>query len=361
MEFFVNEGSFFDRLWDYLKAKDCDLYLVKAEYQRPGKNDELTDFKGLDVALELPDDRPLLFCSFMPESYFVKDKEMASKFFALMAKKQVVFLNTINSMDYFYDQYQILINSSKELDLLAIELEKDRREKEVLGKIKHVIGHLSSESITYEQEVAKGIAQAREAGIIGSDEEILEKIMSFEYSKLAGKFSGKYFPGVFCDLEGTLFLSEQINQQLLEELKVLAKTKPITLWTAGNIEHYQEKLLANGIFWKLVSKQDFVGAEVEIAFDDYSYERFQSEFGIKVRNFNQANSYDQEIELKLKFLHALLLPTGVVQVLEDTTFSPILEKEIESKTIREYVREMQEQERKKYDQILVVLRDFLLS
>ncbi len=57
----------------------------------------------------------------------------------------------------------------------------------------------------------------------------------------------------------------------------------------------------------------------------------------------------------------MLLPTGVVQVLEDTKFSSILETEIESKMIREYVREMQGQEREKYDQILVVLKDFLLS
>lgn len=362
MKFFVNEGGmYFSALENYFNAKGCDLYFVQAEYKRPGKDDDPTDFRGIDIALELPEDAPLLFCSFMPESYFIKNEKFATKFFALMARKKTGFVDTINTPDGYYKKYLELVDSEKEADLLAIEMERSRKENELLGSLKHSIGYLTDENVLYQSKTLEAINKARQAGFSGDDKEILERIMNFTHDRSEAKFAGKYFPGIFCDLEGTLLTGNEVNLQLLNELNELSANKPITLWTSGDLKEYQRKLIAKGIFWKLVSKKDFFGAEVEIAFDDLSYEKFQSEFGIKVRSFNPTTSYNKNMELKLNFLHSLLVPTGISAVLSNPKFSSILNAAIESKQIREYVEEMIGQNRKDYNQTIVLLRDFLLQ
>ncbi len=361
MKLFVNEGGIFSSLENYFGAKGCNLYFVQAEYERPGKDDDPTDFRGIDIALELPEDAPLLFCSFMPESYFIKNEKFATKFFALMARKKTGFVDAINTPDGYYKKYLELVGSEKEADLLAIEMERSRKENELLGSLKHSIGYLTDENVLYQSKTLEAINKARQAGFSGDDREILERIMNFTHDRSEAKFAGKYFPGIFCDLEGTLLTGNEVNLQLLNELNRLSETKPITLWTSGDLKDYQKKLISKGIFWKLVSKYDFSSAEVEIAFDDIPYPKFQREFGIRVRNFNPTISYNQGIEMKLNFLHSLLVPTGISAVLTSPEFSSILDATIESKKIREYVEEMSGKEGKAYNETIILLRDFLLQ
>ncbi len=122
-------------------------------------------------------------------------------------------------------------------------------------------------------------------------------------------------------------------------------------------------MISKGILWKLVSKTDFFGAEVEIAYDDLSYENFHSKFGVKVRKFNQVNGiFNEELKLRLEFLHFLLLPSGVPDVLINPKFSSILNMLIELKEIRDYVMKMEnEKDEDQYNQKLIVIRDFLIN
>lgn len=362
METYVNESPFFSELENYLTQKGCELFLIQAEYKRPGTEDEWKDFVGLDVALEINSEgAPILFCSFTPEKYFMSDKDLSVKFSALIGKKRVGFIDTISQFEDFYNKYLELISSNKEEDFLAMELNRIKRYEEVMGKIKHVVHHHILDC--NDSRSAEHIANAREIGVTGTDEEVFKTILDFEYKPQDPKLIGKFFPGVFCDLEGTLFVNGEVNAKLLERLKELSKTKPITLWTAGDIEEYRKKLISNGIVWKLVSKRDFFGAEVEFALDDLSYEIFQAEYGIKVGKFEQiSTNFNEGIELKLKFLHSFLTPAGIFEMLIDPKFTPILDMSIGIKKIREIIKEMENMnDLQEYNQNLILLRDFLLS
>jgi hypothetical protein len=368
MEFYVNENknNFFANLQNYLIEKGCNLFLIEAEYQRPGMDDQSTDFIGLDLALTLnPDEAPIILCSIFREKDFISDKDLSIKFFALMAKKRVGFIDSINEPKEFYKKYLELIDGKKVEDPLAIELNQMSQYQKEIGHIEHSIGYgiRHGDLSKNDERVIEAIKKARKIGVIGTDEEVLKTILDFKRDSKDAKFVGKYFPGVFCDLEGTLLIDDGVNLELLRKLEELSLTKPITLWTAGDIEEYQKKLISKGILWKLVSKTDFFGAEVEIAYDDLSYKEFNSKFGIKVRNFNQVGgSFNEELELRLEFLHSLLLPSGVSDVLMNQKFSLILDMVIEPKTVRDYIFEMEkEKDEKQYNQKLIIVRDFLVN
>ena len=322
----------------------------------------MTDHVGLDVALELnPDEAPILLCSFSPEGYFVKKEEFSTKFFALMAKKRTGFIDTISSYEDFYEKCLELIKSEKEEDLLALELNRIKEYEKAMGLIQHsvsgrIFGFADPNALVY-------INKARKVGVTGNDEEVFQKILYFQRDSKDAKFVGKYFPGIFCDLEGTLLLGDELNSKLLEKLKKLSLTKPITLWTAGDTEEYQKKLISKGILWKLVSKNDFFGAEVEIVYDDLSFEDFYSKFKIRVREFNQINgNHDDDLGLKLEFLHSLLIPSGALEVLSSPKFASILNMTIGQKEVREMVKEMEsEEDIEQYHHSLVILRDFLVN
>ncbi len=361
MKTFVNENSHFNEVISFLNSKGCNLFLVQAEYKRPELNNRSSGFQGIDIALELdPSEAPIILCSFMREEDFATSKKHSSKFLALMAKKRVGFLDVIRRPEDFYLKYIELVDSKKEENLLAIEINKIETYEKVMSVIQHsVSGRVDN---LKDPRAISAISKARDCGIVGTDEEVFQAILDFRHSTGSQKFSGKYFPGIFCDLEGTLFINGSLNTKLLDKLKELSKVKPITLWTSGDIEVYQEKLFSNGIFWKLVSKLDFHGAEVEIAYDDLSYEQFQSNFGIIVRQFNRITGNDDEdLCSKLMFLHSLLVPSDNDAVLNNPRFEFILNMFIKSKKICEYVEEMKLQGENEYNQTLIIIRDFLIK
>lgn len=361
MEMFVNARSaqYFSSLNDYPNVRERQWYLVSAEYNASG-HDSDSDFAGLDVALGLPAEAPLLLCSFMPESYFVGKVNLSTKFFAIMARKKVGFIDAFDALDNFYKKLVELDGGDKQEDLLAIITEKEERGKEVLMRIKHSFFNPSvGSSAQINAQIHAAIDAARAAGFQGTDQEILEIIKDFNCVYHPGRFAGHSFPGVFCDLEGTLLLGSKVNLSLLEELKRLSLVKPITLWTAGDVDEYRRKLIAKGIFWKIVSKRDFIGAEVEIAFDDCR--DLNKEFGITAKTFNPVFGRRQILDMQLNFLHLLLVPTGIPSALNANRFAEILNRTIGSKTIAEYLQGMKTLEGREYNQALILLRDCLLN
>ena len=64
---------------------------------------------------------------------------------------------------------------------------------------------------------------------------------------------------------------------MLNKLQELSQTKPITLWTGAmgeELSKIKHILEVNKIPWKLISKYSLRGAEVEMAFDDLSFQKF---------------------------------------------------------------------------------------
>ena len=292
-DFFASE-VFVKILIDKLENEPGELSLVLAEYTGVHGTDKRADWKGLDIALSLdPEKAPIIFSSFMPEEYFANgangySDEKGDKFHSLMAKKRVGFLQLPFTSESLVEKYKELLKDEKEEDTLAIEINRINSFEKEMGSIKHTADRYIGENSDYaKQIVTKAVSEARVIGLIGSDEEVAEQIKNFKHQPKSSIFAGKFFPGVYCDIEGTLLKDGEINIPVLEKLKELSKEKPITLWTGGKIEDLKKILASNGIIWKLISKNDLTGAEVETAYDDEDFSVFFGKYGVKVRDFNK--------------------------------------------------------------------------
>jgi hypothetical protein len=130
----------------------------------------------------------------------------------------------------------------------------------------------------------------RELGISGSEEEVRAQLEALRNAKtLVGDSArGQLMPGVFCDVEGTLVTaSEELNEKVLAQLKEYAKTKPVTLWTGGDLDRVKKLVRSLGVEWPVVSKYDFDGCTVEIAIDDLPKEKFEKDYRISSQKFIQ--------------------------------------------------------------------------
>jgi hypothetical protein len=283
--------NFADILIKDLADKEGEFFLVSAEYVRPGTNDNMTDFRGLDIALTLnPEESPIIFCSFMPESYFASNKQLSHKFYALMAKNRVGFarIPEILAPGQWFAKYKELLLQTKEEDTLALEINLTTLYEEKMGTIQHRVQLCFRDNTEHSKsEIAWAVSEAKNIGVTGSDEEIALQIQNFKRKPVNSIYAGKYFPGIFCDIEGTLFKDGMINEILIKTLQSLSRSKPITLWTGGDIDSLKKLLITNGITWKLVSKSSFTGAEVESAFDDEEFDVFFEKYQIKVRDYTK--------------------------------------------------------------------------
>lgn len=284
-----NGPNYTDILTRNLADKEGEFFLVSAEYVRPGTNDNMSDFHGLDIALTLnPEESPIIFCSFMPESYFAGDKQLSHKFYALMAKNRVGFARIPLTLGQWVAKYEELLLQTKEEDTLALEINLTTLYEEKMGTIQHrVQSCFRDDTEQSKSQIAWAVNEAKEIGVTGSDEEIALQVQNFKRKPVNSIYAGKYFPGVFCDIEGTLLKDGLINEAVLKTLQSLSISKPITLWTGGDVDSLKTDLIARGITWKLVAKPSFTGAEVESAFDDEEFDVFFEKYQINVRDYTK--------------------------------------------------------------------------
>jgi hypothetical protein len=238
----------------------------------------------LSFALKLKSEIPTVICSYENEKYFFEN--FSEEFRALMAKKNVGFLRLPFVPETLVAKYKELSQGKKVVDELAIEINRINSFEKEMGMIQHsVSSFFEIDSDFAREKILAAVVKAREIGLLGSDSEVAMQIKGFRYQQKNSFFAGKFFPGVFCDLESTLIINGQVHNGMLRFLERLSESNSITLWTGGDIECFQQLLLEYNIFWKLVSKRDFFGAEVEKAFDDEDFHVFYEKYGIKVREF----------------------------------------------------------------------------
>lgn len=270
-----------------LNNVEGELFLICAEYTK--SEQKKSDFAGLDLGLRIDrKEKPMIICSFMSEDFFLKEEILSSKFSALVAQKGVGFMRLPFSSTELHEKYVELVEDEKQEDLLAIEINNLVNFNNIISNIRHKIHYrLDNGSESDKKIIAEAIVEARERlGLSGTDEGIIKQIVNFS-SEEQSPFIGKHFPGVFCDIENTLLINGEVNQGLLKKLRGLSETMPITLWTGAvlEIDSLKKKLIQEHITWKLVSKTLFSGAEVDIAFDDESYEDFFKKYNVKVKDF----------------------------------------------------------------------------
>jgi len=265
--------------------KSGEVNLVYAESNRNGARQEL---KGLDTALELTrsNSNPTIICSFLPESYVAS--KFGNTYFALMAKKRVGFLRLPFAPSVLLSKYQELMQIEKTEDLLSIEINQMSTFDSQMGTIQHCVSsYFREDSERGRSAIAEAVVKARAVGAIGTDEEIAIQIRDFKYRTGNNLFVGKFFPGIFCDIQNTLIKDGKVNEKMLGILQNFSKTKPITLWTGATleIESIKADLVSHNILWRLIPKEILYGAEVEIAYDDEELLVLTERYGFKVRDF----------------------------------------------------------------------------
>src|SRR3989344_4376519 len=132
----------------------------------------------------------------------------------------------------------------------------------------------------------------KDLGITGTRKQVREKLEVLHSRELRSKAvaelaKGEILPGVFCGIEGTLFIKGEIKPAILEKLNECSKDRAVTLWTGGNVDNPRTRLAYNRIYYPLVSKYDFYDCKVETVIDDLTPEEFFKEYRIVASEYIQ--------------------------------------------------------------------------
>jgi len=248
-----------------------DAILVNAHYHE--KMGSYSAMEGLDIALQFVDDgRPIVVYSVYPPEYhrFVED----ARYHALKGYSHVEFMDAIGSAVRFAESVNKARSKIRPADPLAIELLNLKHSEDRIAILKHDLYHANTPSA-----LLQWLDRARLEGVSGEDGVIIQMIKSWR-PELQNPFHGRVFPGLFCDIQGTLLDHRGVlNKKLSDYLREKSKEMPITLWTGGNAEEFRRKL-SKQVPWKVTSKYYFHGATVELAIDDCSKEILEREYGI---------------------------------------------------------------------------------
>jgi hypothetical protein len=145
----------------------------------------------------------------------------------------------------------------------------------VLEKFKH--------DWKYEDRRENILKVARERlGWEGSDSDIEQKIIAYAPSTVV---EPAYFPGVFCDVEGTILKEGKLDDLLVKELASMSAATPVTLWTGADLKDYS--YLVSNLGYPLLSKHWFRGSTVEQAIDDDPKELFEANYGITAKDYRK--------------------------------------------------------------------------
>lgn len=129
----------------------------------------------------------------------------------------------------------------------------------------------------------------KDFGFTGSADEVrmqLEALRdSMKESAISSVSNGGVIPGVFCDVDGTLLMGDELISGSLERLQKIAGKRMIMLWTGGDLEKAKQRLMAVGIGYALMAKYDFAGCTVEVAIDDAPAAEIERVYGIKAEEF----------------------------------------------------------------------------
>lgn len=221
----------------------------------------------------------VILLSMEKESYLMKNNE---HFAALMAYPNVDFCDILD-MQNLYAKYLTLSQGKKKKDQTAIELYEFSQHERTIAILRHGIdGRLTSS-----EGKIKFLAEARQAGLNGSDEEIIQFIRNWKPGT-SGQFKGKYLDGIFVDALDTLF---NHNWELVSSVKnavqKMAEDNNKKIYIISDSDKYQleQKLKGYGIEWTLLSKYDLRGVTLEIVIDNLTLSEFENAYEIKAKEF----------------------------------------------------------------------------
>lgn len=262
-----------------LNARFVSVHLKTAESDLP------EDLNGLNVALAFDTrEGPIILYSAMTRAELAKDM----RFNALLGRRGIGFRKTPFRIQAVVDLVDKLACDEKTEDLLAQKLVNGFIKPGLMSILRHALENaIGNESQDRIQMILK---RARhEIGMTGPDETIIANILDRSEKPAEGMFPGQSFPGVFCDIEGTILLDgNQINHPLVDRLHDFEKEgQPVTLWTGGDVEELANRMILAELPWKVIPKQILAGSTVWTVFDDESYGDFVDKYNIQCEDFHR--------------------------------------------------------------------------
>lgn len=265
--------------------KNMPLILVNADIAMIESDRRMQDV--IDE-IEVDDERPIIFYSFDNQERLEMRGHPVSRLFY---RSDVGFVKMPIKLVELKKLYDMLVSGKKIANPAAEAFFGIKTKKNLISILLHDFFHKDLRPKVLEK--AK-----KEFGFTGSEADV-EKHLRFVQGGSAdlaevGKWKSKTFPGVFCDIEGTLFnaglFEGKIKNEVLEMLKKYASSKPVTLWTGGDLEEIKKKLIANEIVYPLVSKYSFKGCKVDVVVDDLPQGHFEERYKIYSRVYIQVKN-----------------------------------------------------------------------
>lgn len=258
--------------------KNMPLILVNADIamiENDRRMQEIVD------EIKTDKERPVIFYSFDNQERLEMRGHSASRLFY---RSDVGFVKIPVDLVELKKLYDILVSGKKIANPAAEAFFGIKAKKNLISILLHDFSNKDLRPKVLEK--AK-----KEFGFTGSEDEV-EKQLRFVQGGTADlaevkEWKDKTFPGVFCDIEGTLFFDNKVKNGVLEMLKKYSETKTVTLWSGGDLEEIKKKLVANGIVYPLVSKYAFKGCKVEIVMEDLPKVDFEKRYKICSREYIQ--------------------------------------------------------------------------
>lgn len=248
--------------------------------------------RGLDIALrELKEGReePFILYSFESPSKLFLDK----RFRRAMSNPDIHFLRFPVALAQIPDYLKLPAFRNPALEIAAEGEEKT----DLLKTLRHEYGH-------GQEEAVKAMQRARaELGLTGTDEELATILQGANTGFELPKTSIGTLPGVFCDIERTLWKNREISQSIVERLLDYALSYPVTLWTGGDVKKISEETgpeferfvegyaKQKGIMTNLhlrtpiLSKYTFSHSNPEIVLDDLKEKEFVRMYRIEPQQY----------------------------------------------------------------------------
>ncbi len=255
------------------------------------------NFKGVEKALELANEFPekkfILYSFFSPE----KLAGLCPFFDVATARSNVRYVEAPCSPGQFIDAAKSFDMPVDEIGSIPVAEKLDAYVKNQVGIIWHAFSRVvdpfrpvtEAEKICI-QDGIKGAKRVFPSMKNADDETILLFLKETSADREEVK-KDVYFPGVFCDVEGTLFNDRILNKSVLSFLQIkVSEGLEVTLWTDGDLAEIKNLLDATDIHFPLCAKRDFAGAYVKIAIDDLDQNAFVALTKIHPLHFLSPNS-----------------------------------------------------------------------
>jgi len=228
------------------------------------------------------DDQKILLYAMQSLSSFQKESPQIN---TLLAKKNVRFTQFPFSAETLVG----LFTKESDIKVDEGELSKQRNEELVreIRMIRHIIGNSrgSEDLSSYPPDRLEQFLQRSKKAFPDLTDKTDKEVFDFMYSiefEVPEKMKDQIIEGVYCDVEGTLMVNGELNNNVLNKLKEYeAQGKQITIWTDGDLEELTQKLRSLGVQYPIKSKFDFGGANAEIVIDNDD----QNTFFAKTRIF----------------------------------------------------------------------------